>query len=356
MAKSIDIESWRRGYRKNLEYWAQLTSHRPIHTIFFGGGTPSLMPPQLVEEILQTISQLWRVENHCEVTLEANPNTAEVERFQQLAKAGINRLSLGIQSLRSEGLRFLGREHTLDEAKIAIQNAQNNFPRFSFDLIYTRPQQSVDDWKEELSEALQMAKGHLSLYQLTIEPNTAFATRYARGDFILPDEEMSAQFYEKTDVLMEKHGYRAYEVSNYAQEGHESLHNLVYWQYGDYLGIGPGAHGRVTLGHGKYATYAYKAPQTWLDSVLDGHNGLKENVGIGSQQQQQERLLMGLRLQQGIPLSSILEHDDKNLREGLSQHYLCREGFICVDDKLSVTPKGRLVLNRVIQEITDYLL
>lgn len=357
VSASIDIEAWRVAYTRNLRYWAELTRGRPIHTIYFGGGTPSLMPPSLVNTILATVKDLWEVSPECEITLEANPNSAEVQRFADFARAGVNRLSLGIQSLRPSALTFLGRGHNVEEALAAIRNAAQCFERYTFDLIYALPQQTPEEWQDELTQALQLARGHLSLYQLTIEPNTAFYMKYHRGDFHLPDEDQAAAFYSTTGDIMKSHGYCAYEVSNYCFEGQESRHNLCYWNYGDYVGVGPGAHGRITLDGGKYATVAERAPQTWLNFVTAQENGLKERVLVSRSEQLREILVMGLRLQKGVLWQRLQNFiHTQTLAETLTSDYLYSDGYLEIDAfALKATDRGRLVLNTVIARIVQLI-
>lgn len=357
VAQSIETNQWLEAYKINLNRWAQLTQGRSISTIYFGGGTPSLMPPSMVREILEHISSLWPKTSDCEITLEANPNSAEVQRFEAFAMAGIERLSLGVQSLRQDALQFLGRKHSVAEAKKAIENARQCFARYTFDLIYARPQQTQAQWQDELEEALALANGHLSLYQLTIEPNTAFAITYNRGDFVLPDEDLAAKFYQDTNELMENWGYNAYEVSNYSRKGQESRHNLNYWNYGDYIGIGPGAHGRVTIGERKYATVAERAPQTWLKSVLSGQEGLKEKALISSRDQLKEILVMGLRVGSGLPWSRLEKFVDvQQAIDCLRKDYLFLDGYIDLDQqKITASKQGILVLNTVIARIDSLI-
>ncbi|OFW95926.1 MAG: coproporphyrinogen III oxidase, partial [Alphaproteobacteria bacterium RIFCSPHIGHO2_12_FULL_45_9] len=246
VSEAIDHKRWMQSYLKEIDYWANLTEGRVVDTVFFGGGTPSLMQSETVAEILAHIQKKWRVSNDWEVTLEANPTSFETEKFRDFYAAGVNRVSIGVQSLYEADLKFLGREHSPDQARFAIAEAQKIFPRVSFDLIYARPKQTLDAWRTELSEALQMASGHLSMYQLTIERGTPFHTRHARGEFKIPEQDLAADLYDVTQDMMGQAGYPAYEISNHAIVGQESRHNLIYWRYDDYVGVGPGAHGRLT--------------------------------------------------------------------------------------------------------------
>ncbi|MFO0109588.1 MAG: radical SAM family heme chaperone HemW, partial [Alphaproteobacteria bacterium] len=248
---AIDAEGWRQALIRELLYWQPLTHNHRVTSIFFGGGTPSLMPPAILAALIDTVRESWNCAPDIEITMEANPTSVESVNFAAAAKAGVNRLSLGVQSLRPEALKFLGREHSESEARSAIALAAEHFPRYSFDLIYALPGQTLDAWKTELREALTYARGHLSLYQLTIEENTAFHHQYHHDQaFTLPEEALAAEMYELTQRIMGEAGLPAYEISNHAASGHESRHNLSYWRGESYLGIGAGAHGRLDIGDG----------------------------------------------------------------------------------------------------------
>src|SRR4029077_15882235 len=278
--EGIDAARWTRALVADLEHQAALAPDRNVGSIFFGGGTPSLMPSDTVAALVARVRALWPVAPDLEVTLEANPNSAEAERFTGFAEAGINRLSLGIQALRLDALRFLGRGHDRDEAIAAIRLARDTFVRYSFDLIYARPGQSVAAWERELDEALSLAGEHLSLYQLTIEPDTAFGNRAARGEVLAADEETGAALFEATQRRLAAGGLPAYEISNHARPGPECRHNLAYWRYEDYLGIGPGAHGRVTRDRGKVATLQRRAPEAWLAAIEESGSALDEMAPV----------------------------------------------------------------------------
>jgi len=273
VSDQIDQVRWRDAYFTSLAYWLPKTQDRKVDTVFFGGGTPSLMNPQTVSDILSFIKEHWATDPDWEVTLEANPTSFEIPKFEAFREGGVNRVSIGVQSLREDDLKFLGREHTLDQARDAIRSAARIFDRSSFDLIYARPNQTLEAWRDELEEALEMAGGHMSLYQLTIERGTPFYTRHARGEFEIPEQDAAADFYDMTQQMMQSAGLPAYEVSNHARAGEESRHNLIYWRYGDYLGIGPGAHGRITMEGQKFALRDHRAPDVWLSRVQD--------VGVG---------------------------------------------------------------------------
>jgi putative oxygen-independent coproporphyrinogen III oxidase len=296
---SIDEDRWKRAYLQELDRIGTLTRGRTLTSVFFGGGTPSLMSPHLVEGILSKLSHYWTLSPTLEITLEANPNSVEVQKFQDFKQAGINRVSLGVQSLRDESLKFLGRAHKAEEAISALKIMTKLFERYSFDLIYARPNQSLADWRAELGEALSLAGQHLSLYQLTIEPGTAFYTAYNRGDWALPDEEASYALYDTTYTLLKERGLNLYEVSNFATPGAESRHNLLYWRYEDYAPLGPGAHGRITQGKERSALKSWKAPETWLNAV-DAGSGVEESLILSKEDQFTEFLLMGMRLREGI--------------------------------------------------------
>jgi len=254
VSDSVDHNAWAKSYAHEIDHVASMTGQREVTSIFFGGGTPSLMKPQTVEHILNHLCTVWNVSKDIEITLEANPTSIEADKFSDFKAAGINRVSVGVQSLRDSDLKFLGREHSAKEAIGAIKIANDIFERVSFDLIYARPEQTIESWREELTEALEYANGHLSLYQLTIEQGTPFYAMEARGDFRIPEADQAGEFYEVTQEILNAAGLPAYEISNHAAKGQESAHNLTYWRYGDYAGIGPGAHGRLTLDAKKYAT------------------------------------------------------------------------------------------------------
>ncbi|MDR3450445.1 MAG: radical SAM family heme chaperone HemW [Alphaproteobacteria bacterium] len=295
-----DQEKWRRAYARELEHYAGLLPGRTITSIFFGGGTPSLMEARTVESILGSIARLWTIDPDCEITLEANPSSVEAQKFADFRKAGVNRLSLGVQSFDAEALKFLGRAHDADEARRAIILAASNFPRYSFDLIYARAEQTPAAWEAELRAALTLAGDHLSLYQLTIEPHTQFYVRDRRGEKLTAPDDESVTMFETTQGIMEQAGLPAYEISNHARAGQESRHNLTYWHYEDYIGIGPGAHGRYHTGVARYATEAHKAPDIWLAEVEARRHGIKTATALNETEAMREAVMMGLRLRSGI--------------------------------------------------------
>jgi len=344
----VDQHQWADALVRELTYMRALTGPRRVSSIFFGGGTPSLMEVATVEAVLKAIARLWHVEDTIEISLEANPTSVEATRFRGYRAAGVNRLSLGVQSLDDSELKFLGRLHTADEALKAIALARDIFPRLSFDLIYARPGQTIDAWGRELRLALDHAVDHLSLYQLTIEEGTAFARLYEKGSFKLPDEDEAVALYELTGEICGEAGLSAYEVSNYAKPDAQCEHNLVYWRYGDYVGVGPGAHGRLTIAEGRIATAALKAPGAWLASVEASNHGLETRDPVSASEQGDEMMLMGLRLSEGVSLARFERLAGKPLEatrlSGLiGQGLLTRHG-----DRIAATADGRLVLNGVL--------
>jgi putative oxygen-independent coproporphyrinogen III oxidase len=349
--ESIDTARWTRALLTDLDHQATLAPGRMVGSVFFGGGTPSLMPPETVAALLDRVHSRWRVATDPEVTLEANPNSAEAERFRAYAAAGVNRLSLGVQALDPAALRLLGRAHNRAEAIAAIGQARATFLRFSFDLIYARPGQSVAAWQRELDEALGLAGDHLSLYQLTIEPGTAFATLARRGELALPDEDTAAAMFELAQDRLAAAGLPAYEISNHARPGAECRHNLAYWRYQDYLGIGPGAHGRLSRDGGKSAARQHRLPEKWLAAVEKEGTGIEETVAIDRKTALAEMLMMGLRLVEGVPrtrLESLADRDAETLF-GDNLEPLIEGGFLTLDEEtLAATAAGRQRLNAVL--------
>ncbi len=296
----VDEAAWTKGLLAELDHYAALTPGRTVTSVFFGGGTPSLMDPHTAAAVLDRIAMRWRVAEDPEITLEANPNSAEAERFAGFKAAGVERLSIGVQALDDKALQFLGRGHDVREAKHAIDRAAALFDRFSFDLIYARPEQTVDDWREELTAALELGPSHLSVYQLTLEPGTRFTQMAARGELVLPSEDRQEALFDATQAILNGAGLPAYEVSNHAKPGAESRHNRVYWRYEDYVGVGPGAHGRITVDGAKRATRQEKAPETWLERIArDGHATAEDNALV-PRVCADEALMMGLRVTEGL--------------------------------------------------------
>ena len=349
---AIDEDGWVDGIISELEWTAQHQTGRPVvESVFFGGGTPSLMQGRAVERILQKIAALWPMANDAEITLEANPASADAARFADYRAAGVNRVSLGVQALNDADLKKLGRLHDVAEAKAALAMAMAQFTRVSLDLIYARPDQTDAQWREELKQALAFGTDHLSLYQLTIEPETPYALLHRNGQLQIPGEDLAAGLYETTQELTEAAGRPAYEISNHARPGQESRHNLVYWRYGDYAGVGPGAHGRLNLNGARTATAAIKLPERWRDAVAKSGHGFAEVTAIGDDEAAREHLLMNLRLAEGIDLAAYerrwgVELDADKIAAMASQGFVARE-----DGRLTATPSGRLLLNRVIEEL-----
>ncbi|OYQ35372.1 coproporphyrinogen III oxidase [Niveispirillum lacus] len=354
--EKVDQPRWAEALLRELDHFADLTPGRTLTSVFFGGGTPSLMPPATVEAILKRADERWGLPAGTEVTLEANPTSVEADKFRAFRAAGVNRVSLGIQALNEADLQALGRRHSAAEALTAIGLARSIFPRYSFDLIYARPQQTVAAWRDELSRALDHAVGHLSLYQLTIEEGTQFHTLHARGDLILPEEEVQGELYATTQAVLESAGLPAYEVSNHARPGQESRHNLTYWRYGDYVGIGPGAHGRLTLpGLGKVATRTHRAPEIWLERSLATGTGAKPFETVAAADRLTEMLMMGLRLSEGVALDRVLVETGRPLSDWIEPariEGLIRHGMVRLDGAiLSATKDGRERLNAVLSRL-----
>lgn len=348
---SVDQSRWAAALLRELEHMRERTGPRRVRSIFFGGGTPSLMEVATVETVLQRIHALWTVDEDLEVTLEANPTSVEAGRFRGYAAAGVNRLSLGVQSLDDAQLKFLGRRHTADEALRAIALARETFPRLSFDLIYARPGQTREAWSRELRAALAHAADHLSLYQLTIEPDTAFARLHEKGAFALPDDDDAAALYDLTGEICAEAGLSAYEVSNYARPGAECRHNLVYWRYGDYAGVGPGAHGRIATAEAHLATRTWRAPGQWIEAVERLGHGLEAVEEISPAEQGDELMLMGLRLEEGVSLSRYVRLTGLALAETRLEN-LDADGLLRRDgDRIRATPQGRLVLDALLARL-----
>jgi len=348
----IPQSRFRDALRAELAWEAARLGKRRLASIFFGGGTPSLMDPDTVAALIADATRLFTPADDIEITLEANPTSVEAGKFTAFRDAGVNRVSIGIQALHDDILRRLGRQHSASQAVAALETGRKIFPRLSFDLIYARPDQSEAAWRAELRQALGLAADHLSLYQLTIEPGTAFEAAHRRGEIVLPDPDTAAALYEATAEEAARFGLLPYEVSNYAKPGAESRHNLVYWRYADYAGIGPGAHGRLTLGGTLTATRRHRAPEPWAERVeRDGHGTMQEEA-LSTEDRAREMLLMGLRLTEGIdaarfaaragiPLDDALDPDV--LARALAEDYLVRTATT-----LRATGEGRLRLDSLL--------
>jgi oxygen-independent coproporphyrinogen-3 oxidase len=332
--------------------------HR-ITTVFFGGGTPSLMPPDLTRRLIDHIKTLWPTDPNWEVSLEANPGTYDQERFEAFRKAGINRLSIGIQSFQDTELAFLGRSHSSSDAKRALRAAMHLFPRVSFDLIYALPNQSLNVWDATLTEALSYKPTHLSCYQLTFEENTPFFKKFQRGELYYPQEDAALAFYELTQKRLAEAGLHSYEISNYAKHGYECRHNLIYWNCENFLGIGPGAHGRYWRGKERIATVNIRAPEAWAERVLAKGLGIREREVLTQEDIMEELLLMGLRLTKGLSCEQFYEQTRvtaDRLLDSEKVRHLKKAGFLGKSDThLSLTPKGRQVANSVIAALAHNL-
>ena len=348
----VDQPRFVQAFLKEMATMRRLTGSRTVTSIFMGGGTPSLMAPETVDAILNGIARHWHVPDGIEITMEANPSSVEAERFRGYRAAGVNRVSLGVQALNDRDLKFLGRLHDVADALKAIRLARDIFPRMSFDLIYARPNQTVEAWDRELKEAVSYAVDHLSLYQLTIEEGTPFYGLHKAGKLVVPDGEQSAVLYEATQEITEREGMPAYEVSNHARPGSESRHNLTYWRYGDYVGIGPGAHGRLTTGGAKIATATERKPEGWLSLVEAEGHGMVDQEVLEYEAQADELLLMGLRLKEGVDLARWQAFSGRDLDPDREQ-FLIDHGFIerLGNSRLRCTPAGMLILDAVVADL-----
>jgi putative oxygen-independent coproporphyrinogen III oxidase len=338
--------------RKELAWEAGRLGRRRVGSIFFGGGTPSLMAPETVAALIDDATRLFDPLEDIEITLEANPTSVEAERLTAFRAAGVNRVSLGVQSLDPAALRLLGRQHSIAQAIAALELARQTFPRVSFDLIYARPGQSLPAWRAELRQALALAADHLSLYQLTIEPGTAFATLHARGEIVLPAEEDGAALYVATGEEAARFGLTPYEVSNYATPGAEGRHNLAYWRYGDYAGIGPGAHGRLSIDGALLATRRHRAPEVWAERVLHTGHGTRDEAALEPRERAREMLLMGLRLTEGVDARRFAVRTGMALSEAVDPEVLAQAidaGYVTYQDhRLRATTDGRLRLDALL--------
>jgi putative oxygen-independent coproporphyrinogen III oxidase len=348
----VDEARFVAAFARELRHMAELAPGRRVGSIFFGGGTPSLMKPETVADILHAIGANWTIDPDCEITLEANPTSVEAGRFAGYRAVGINRVSLGVQSLIDADLRALGRMHNVSEALAAVAIAAKHFERFSFDLIYARPGQDVAAWRRELVEALAYAPAHLSLYQLTIEAGTPYKALQEAGKLVIPDHDHARALYDATQEICEKHGMPAYEVSNHARPGEECRHNLLYWRYGEYAGVGPGAHGRLFTPRGRRALATERSPENWLDYVTrDGH-GIVNEEALSGESEADEFLLMGLRLKEGIDPKRFERLRGRGFdRQRIEA--LANEGLIepCEDGRLRVSAEGFPVLDAIVADL-----
>ncbi len=351
-AEKIDEERFVAAFRTEIAHRAAQTRGRIVRSIFFGGGTPSLMRPQTVQAIIDAIAAKWTIEPDAEITLEANPTSVEAGRFRGYRAAGVNRVSIGVQSLIDADLKALGRRHSVAEAIEAVKTGAGIFPRWSFDLIYARPGQSESAWRAELKQAMAMAGEHVSLYQLTIEPDTIYERLWRAGKLVTPDEELGRALFDATQEITAAHGLPAYEVSNHARPGAESRHNLIYWRNGEYAGVGPGAHGRIGVGAARRAQATEKHPEMWLAQVESEGHGMIENVVLTKEEQSDEFLLMGLRLREGIDVARYEAVSGRPLRRRQIEE-LAADGFISedADGRLRVTPEGAPLLDTIVADL-----
>jgi oxygen-independent coproporphyrinogen-3 oxidase len=351
----IDQARWRAALLAEMTHYARQTEGRRLTSIFFGGGTPSLMEPETAAALVERARTFWEAAPDLEVTLEANPTSSEGAKFAGFAAAGVNRLSIGVQSLEEQALRFLGRQHSAAEALEAVALARAAVPRFSFDLIYARPGQELEGWRAELERALAEGPEHISLYQLTIEENTVFHGAWRRGELTLPEEEEAAALFEFTQAALEDRGLAGYEISNHARPGAESRHNLTYWRYGDYVGIGPGAHGRLTLGGEKIATRQHRAPEAWLQAVEAEGQATRQRQAIAGRERLEEMLMMGLRLREGVARAAFqreLQAEPETLLDPARLQALTEGGFLLLDKGgLKATAEGRQRLDPLLARL-----
>lgn len=344
---NVSQKKWANELRVDLESYGKEIPNRTLNSIYFGGGTPSLMDVETVETIIMSAKAQWNFSNNIEITLEANPGSVETEKLSGFRQVGVNRISMGIQALNDSDLKKLGRLHSVEDAYLALDKISSEFDRFSFDLIYARQDQSLASWESELTEALSFGASHLSLYQLTIEDGTAFGRRFAAGQLNgLPDEDLAADMYELTQAKCEQAGLPAYEVSNYAAPGHESVHNQIYWNSGDFVGIGPGAHGRISLDGKRIATSTILMPNAWLKS-----NSREKRTFLSKEDERSELLLMGLRTKTGISKKRLYELDFRN--DSVLKQFIA-EGFLReTSGKIAATQSGRMLLNSLLAELID---
>ncbi|PPR29828.1 MAG: Oxygen-independent coproporphyrinogen-III oxidase-like protein YqeR [Alphaproteobacteria bacterium MarineAlpha9_Bin2] len=352
----IDLNQWKKAYSKEIDFETNRLGKKTIKSIFFGGGTPSLMPIELVEFILNQLSANWCLDKNTEITLEANPSSVEAEKFENLSKIGINRLSLGIQSFNSNTLKFLGRNHSVKDGKNALKIAKKNFQRVSYDLIYGTPEQNSASWKKELNEAISIAGEHISAYQLTIEKGTNFYSEFKKNKFYLPSENLLFDLYQLTDNIMYENGYHKYETSNYSLPECESRHNLEVWRGQQYIGLGPGAHGRVKINNIWISTQRLTSPFNWLNNLLNNKNNLSTDTTINNKERAKEIILTALRLEEGLNLNNL-----RILTNNICINDICKTevltelsamGLINFNKStIKVTKKGAYVLNSILYKI-----
>ena len=352
VAARVDQAKWLRAFQAEVDRIGAMTEGRILNTVFFGGGTPSLMEAATVQGILDRIRDTWTLANDVEITLEANPGSVEAARFEGYAKAGVNRVSLGVQSLDPDDLRRLGRMHSVEEAAAAIGIAQSVFNRVSIDLIYARQNQTITAWRDELRRAIDFGTSHLSLYQLTIEDGTVFGQMHARKLLHgLPEEDMSADMFEMTQDVTRAAGLPAYEVSNHARPGEESRHNLIYWRMGDYAGIGPGAHGRLSLALGRFATEAERMPELWLQQTLGKAGAAERSEQLSAEDRAGEYLMFALRLREGASLSRFQDLAGRPLPNTAVDDLVDLELIEVCEDRIRTTDRGVMMLNGILRAL-----
>lgn len=355
--ESVNNQLWLDSYIKQIESFAPLIKNKNITSIFFGGGTPSLMPAVTVNKIIDKLFSLTTVENNIEITLEANPTSIESQKFIDFKAAGINRISIGIQSFNEMDLKFLGREHSKKEAITALKIASSIFNNYSFDLIYALPNQTIKIWEQELKEAIQYANHHLSLYQLTIEKGTPFYLQHKNKKFTLPNSDQAAELYLFTDDFMTNQSFEPYEISNYAHNGFESRHNLAYWRYNQYLGIGPGAHSRIMIDDKLCAVVMHHSPQKWLSHIKANLTPIQQKISLTKKDILLEYLIMGLRIKEGVELSKLeqlLQQPADQLLNIKNIHHLHDLNYIRFENNiLVVTKQGKLLLNTIVERIIN---
>ena len=355
VATNVDHDRFAAAFRREMAYMAaEYGTGQPLYSLFFGGGTPGLMPPALVGGVIRAADDLFGLAPHVEITAEANPTSAEAGTFAGFAAAGVNRLSLGIQSLRDDGLVFLGREHSADEAISALRQAQRHFERLSIDLIYAHKDQTMQGWRDELHQALDLGVDHMSVYQLTIEHGTVFFTRARRGETLTMEDDHAADLFLETNRIMSEAGMPAYEISNHAKPGEECRHNLTYWRAGDWIGIGPGAHGRMDMDGGRRELATRRSPASWLEQVETEGHGIETILEEQAGDAVTEALMMGLRLAAGVDMTALSRRfDDLPRHIDMAAHdKLITNGVLATEKGyLRTTPQSRLVLNRILADL-----
>lgn len=352
---SIDHELWLLAYKKEIRYFAEKLKGRFVRSIFFGGGTPSLMKPKIVEVIIEEISSLAIISDYTEITLEANPTSYEAKKFQEFKLAGVNRVSIGVQSLNEDRLKFLGRKHSAKDAINAINSATKLFSRYSFDLIYANQDQNLEQWQDELKNAFALAGGHISLYQLTIEKGTPFYKSFHDGKLSLPSNDVAASMYEWTNDYLKANKYKRYEISNYAIDKHECIHNLCYWLYDEYIGIGAGAHSRLHDEVGIQSVMMSHKPEGWLKMVLEEGHGIQTKTYLSKKEIVEEMLMMGTRLADGILINKFCKITGSNLCDVLNletiKQYVEKGLVVMSSEKLQLTDKGLILHNYLVSRM-----